>query len=279
MSKFCCLKCNYFTDKNGLLKQHLSTKKHLNIASKDKVTISPYKCNKCEKGYETNSGLKKHNQVCKVVAVILPKVLPLDLHAEIVNLKGLIIELSKNLQPTSVINNNNINNNNNYINIFLNDKCHNACDIKRFIAGIDFSKENFEKLIRDYVGGNAEIITKNYNSLPEYERPVYVFNGEDEHQKVAHIQYDNKWVVERELGWEKQVRREYNDGNDDPIPNSMYSLIRLFDKKKMEYFDNNYRQSHLYLSQRKFNKDCLDDGKQLELINKIIDMVSIDTEL
>jgi hypothetical protein len=53
-------------------------------------------------------------------------------------------------------------------------------------------------LQRDYVSGNAEIITKNYNSLPEYERPVYVFNGEDEHQKVAHIQYDNKWVVERE---------------------------------------------------------------------------------
>ena len=56
---------------------------------------------------------------------------------------------------------------------------------------------------------------------------------------------------------------------------SMYSLVRLFDKKKMEYFDENYKQSHLYLSQRKFNKDCLDDGKQLELINKIIDMVSI----
>jgi hypothetical protein len=55
------------------------------------------------------------------------------------------------------------------------------------INPIDFSKENFEKIIQDYVGGNAEIITKNYNSLPEYERPVYVFNGEDEHQKVAQM--------------------------------------------------------------------------------------------
>ena len=67
----------------------------------------------------------------------------------------------------------------------------------------------------------------------------------------------------------------YLVSSDDPEPNSMYSLVRLFDKKKMEYFDENYKQSHLYLSQRKFNKDCLDDGKQLELINKIIDMVSI----
>ena len=83
----------------------------------------------------------------------------------------------------------------------------------------------------DFVGGNAEIRSKNCNSLPEYECPVYSFDGEDEHQKVAHMQHDNKWIVERELGGEKQVRREYNDGNDDPEPSSMYSLVRLFDKK------------------------------------------------
>ena len=162
-------------------------------------------------------------------------------------------------------------------NVFLNDKCRNACDIKKFIAGIDFSKENYNNLLMDYVGGNAEIISKNYKSLPEHERPVYSFDGEDEHQKVAHIQHDNKWIVERELGWEKQVRREYNDGvNDDPEPNSMYSLVRLFDKKKMKYFDENYKQSHLYLSQRKLNRDCLDDGKQLELINRIIEMAKVE---
>jgi hypothetical protein len=158
----------------------------------------------------------------------------------------------------------------------LNDKCGNACDIKKFIAGIDFSKENYQNILQDYVGGNAEIITKSYKSLPEFERPVYSFSGEDENQKVAHIQHDDKWIVEHEVSWMNQVRREYNDGvNDDPLPNSMYSLVRLFDKKKMEYFDENYKQSHLYLSQRKLNKDCLDDGKQLELINKIIEMAVV----
>ena len=77
--------------------------------------------------------------------------------------------------------------------------------------------------MKDYVGGNAEIITKSYNNLPEYERPIYSLVGEDEHQKVVHIQHDDKWVVERELEWTNQVRREYNDGvNDDPKPNCMY---------------------------------------------------------
>ena len=46
----------------------------------------------------------------------------------------------------------------------------------------------------------------------------------------------------------------------------------------MEYFDENFKENHLYLSQRKFNKDYLDDGKQLELINKIIDTVLIEPE-
>ena len=133
--------------------------------------------------------------------------------------------LVENQQPTTINNNNN-----NYINIFLNDKCHNAYDIKKFIASIDFSKENFEKLIQDYVGGNAEIITKNYKSLPEYERPLYVFNGEDEHQKVAHIQYDNKWVVERELGWTIQVRREHKESTDDPD-----KLFQIFLKSKITH--------------------------------------------
>jgi hypothetical protein len=280
--KFCCVVCTYFTDVKTNLNKHLKSKKHaLNATPPTVVLPCSNICKNCDRRYKTHSGLWKHLKSCK--APVAPEIVvpesTIDLHKKIDNLERVIDKLSvlvQNQQPPTTINN--TNNISNYINVFLNDKCHNAYDIKKFISGIDFSKENFEKLIRDYVGGNAEVITKNYNSLPEYERPIYCFNGEDEHQKVAHIQHDDKWIVERELGWEKQVRREYNDGNDDPEPNSMYSLVRLFDKKKMEYFDENYKQSHLYLSQRKFNKDCLDDGKQLELINKIIDMVSIEPE-
>ena len=54
---------------------------------------------------------------------------------------------------------------------------------------------------------------------------------------MVHIKQDDKWIEERELGWKKQVRREYNDGNDDPESNSMYSLVRSYDKKRIEYFN------------------------------------------
>ena len=51
-------------------------------------------------------------------------------HAKIDNLEKIIVDLEKNQQPTIINNNDNNINYNNYINIFLNDKCHNAYDIK-----------------------------------------------------------------------------------------------------------------------------------------------------
>ena len=266
---FCCIPCEYFCKTNSNLTKHKCTKKHADkIQNPDVVEECKYKCKNCVKTYKSHQGLWVHKKKCKTPETILPVSTPeVDLHAKIDNLERIILGMANNQQPTTI--NNCINNDNsikNYINIFLNDKCRNACDIKDFIAGIDFSKENYQNILLDYVGGNAEIITMSYKRLPEFERPVYSFSGEDEHQKVAHIQHDDKWITEHEVTWMNQVRKEYNDGlNDDPEPNSMYSLVRLFDKKKMEYFDENYKQSHLYLSQRKLNKDCLDDGKQLEI--------------
>ena len=279
----CCSPCGYLCNSRSNLTKHYKSKKHINkIENPDAVIVGGFKCPKCAKIYKSNTGLWSHKKVCTAPEPVIPTVAviaaEIDLHAKIDNLERIILGMANNQQPAinNTINNDNRVNNTNYINVFLNDKCGNACDIKKFIAGIDFSKENYQKILQDYVGGNAEIITKSYKSLPEFERPVYSFSGEDENQKVAHIQHDDKWIVEHEVSWLNQVRREYNDGvNDDPLPNSMYSLVRLFDKKKMEYFDENYKQSHLYLSQRKFNRDCLDDGKQLELINKIIEMAVV----
>jgi hypothetical protein len=270
----CCVPCGYLCNRRSNLVTHFSSKKHIERIQNPGATVGEYKCKNCVKTYKSNQGLWFHKKICKASELAVPEVVLENLHIKIDNLERIIVEMAKNQHPTT-INNNNINNNN-YIHIFLNDKCRNACDIRKFIAGIDFSKENYHNLLMDYVGGNAEIITKNYNNLPEFERPVYCFSGEDKHQQIAHIQHENNWIVEPELSWERQVQREQDEIEDEPEPNSMYSLVRLFDKKKMEYFDENYKQSHLYLSQRKFNKDCLDGNNQVKLINKIIKMATVE---
>lgn len=73
-----------------------------------------------------------------------------DLREVINNLKVMITEMAKNQQPTTTT----INRNNDSINAFLSDKCHNACDIRKFMAAVDFSKENYQNILKDCVGGN-----------------------------------------------------------------------------------------------------------------------------
>ena len=126
-----------------------------------------------------------------------------DLRNEIRELTSKVTELVKNQQPT-IINNNR----NNYTNVFLNEKCRNAYDISKFIAGIDFSKKNHHDLSIDYVGRNAEIISKNYKSLPEFESPVYCFDSKDKHEQIAHIQHKNNWLVEPELSFGEDKSRK-----------------------------------------------------------------------
>jgi hypothetical protein len=65
--------------------------------------------------YKSKQGLWSHKKICKAISVAVAVAVPpeIDLQAAIVNLKGMIIEMAKNLQPTTINNNNN-----NYINIF-----------------------------------------------------------------------------------------------------------------------------------------------------------------
>ena len=172
----CCIPCGYLCSSRSNLVKHFSTKKHIKkIQNPDAVIVGGFKCPNCDKMYKSNPGLWAHKKKCKLIAVAVAVAVPpeTDLRAEIKNLKVMIIEMAKNLQPITI--NNSINSNNNYINIFLNDKCHNAYDIKKFIAGIDFSKENFEKLIQDYVGGDADIITKNFTKVCRNTNVHYMF--------------------------------------------------------------------------------------------------------
>lgn len=141
-----------------------------------------------------------------MIAITTPIVDYDAIHTKIDNLEKIIDNLTvlvENQQPSTTINNND-----NLINIFLNEKYYNACNIQNLIAGIDLTNENYEKILRNYVGGKAEIIKKNYNNLHEFERLVYCFNGKDKHLKIAHFQHEKNWIVEPELRWERQVIRE-----------------------------------------------------------------------
>jgi hypothetical protein len=193
--------------------------------------------------------LWSHNQKCKIkeventfVGEPFVQTIP-ELSSKIDKLESIITELVKN-QQQPIINNNTFN-----INVFLNDKCCNAINLVDFLKNIQFDDVNFDRIISDYVNGNAEIISKNYNALPELERPFYSFVGEDKNQEIAHIKYQDKWISETEVNWGKKMRlgQSFSDGEEDClVPDSMYSLVRLFDKNKISYYDRIYSENDLY---------------------------------
>jgi hypothetical protein len=143
---FGCVQCKYFCSRKGNLQKHMKSKKHeLNSQDADKNVICKHQCKVCNKKYLSQPGLWAHNQTCKPVTVDILTPPETDLHAKIDNLERIILTLVNNQQPAinnTINNDNRVNNiNANFINVFLNDKCGNACDINKFIAGIDFSKE------------------------------------------------------------------------------------------------------------------------------------------
>ena len=116
---FCCIPCGYFCNRKSNLTKHHATKRHVDkIQNTDVIVEGEFKCKHCVKSYKSYQGLWSHKKICREPEpVIATEPLETDLHAEIVCLKGMIMEMAKNQQPTTI--NNNINNNNNYINIFF----------------------------------------------------------------------------------------------------------------------------------------------------------------
>ena len=98
--RFYCDICKYPATTNGHLKQHQMTKKHLDIVNNVEAPIYPFSCIKCDKGYVSKSGLRKHKLLCKVIKTVLPvvsitpEVVNVDIHTEIDNLKRVIEKLT-----------------------------------------------------------------------------------------------------------------------------------------------------------------------------------------
>ena len=104
---FCCLTCKYFTYVKSNLQKHLKSKKHeLKETPRviDQANPPKFQCKVCNQYYKSQSGIYKHSQKC-YSNPITPEIVSVDLHAKIHNLERMIIEMAKNQQAPTTINN------------------------------------------------------------------------------------------------------------------------------------------------------------------------------
>ena len=218
--KFSCDICNVSTSNKKDFNKHLSTRKHQNVYNclqgGDKKPDTKYIC-ECGKEYNYRQSLYVHKKTCVIAPPIvedqtLIKTL-IDENKELINdnkdFKNLILEMMKSntdLQSkmldmcknsNNTINSNNTKNSHNKtfnMQIFLNEHCKDAMNIKDFADSFQLQISDLEKVGHlGYVDGISDIIIKKLNDMDVYKRPIHC---SDTKRDTMYVHADNVWTKE-----------------------------------------------------------------------------------
>ena len=222
---FNCEVCMYTCSKHSDYVKHNLTRKHINNTLGDKkIAIKEFICEFCNKTYNSRNGLWKHNKICNVnilqetdeqnEPVMNDHILGIFIK-ENTDFKNLILEIVKNntdlqkqnqdLQKqmlevcknsNTTINNNNKNSHNKTFNmqIFLNEHCKDAMNIKDFADSFQLQISDLEKVGHlGYVDGISDIIIKKLNDMDVYKRPIHC---SDTKRDTMYVHADNVWTKE-----------------------------------------------------------------------------------
>jgi hypothetical protein len=210
--KYCCNICQYYTDKKSNYDKHLGTLKHLNSTESTKVaekvaesSCKQYICLHCNATFKERTGLWRHNKICNSNNDKIDNTegtLVKYLMNENKELKNMIIEVCKQIQPgnisnTNTIGNTNMNHSNNKtfnLQFFLNETCKDAMNIKDFVDSVQLELSDLENVGKSgYIEGISNIIIKNLNALEMEKRPIHCT---DNKREVIYIKDEDKWEKE-----------------------------------------------------------------------------------
>jgi hypothetical protein len=224
--KFSCDNCSFLCSKKSEWIRHLSTDKHNNAKNANNCATG-FCCDNCKHIFKHASSLSRHKKNC-VVNDNISNEKPLDNTEPVINenliellieehkdFKNLIIELMKNnkdLQKqnqefqekmmevcknsNTTINNKNSHNNNKTFNmqIFLNEHCKDAMNIKDFADSFQLQISDLEKVGNlGYVDGISDIIIKKLNEMDVHKRPIHC---SDTKRDTMYVHADNVWTKE-----------------------------------------------------------------------------------
>jgi len=228
-NNFTCADCNYACRKESDYKKHLATAKHKRLILVNEPSIKKalcFICTICNKEYKSNVGLWKHKKKCFIVDQDpLINSNPAS-NAEVSFLTNIILEIVKNnselqkqtneihKQNTELQKQNqefqkqmlelykpgnttvNSHNNNKTFNmqIFLNETCKDAMNIKDFVDSMTLELEDLEEVGKlGYVEGISNIIIRKLNALHVHKRPIHC---SDAKREIMFVKDDNIWAKE-----------------------------------------------------------------------------------
>ena len=248
--KYTCEKCNYSTFKKNDFNKHILTLKHkklhMEIFEEEKEEEKKEKkdekifCKICDRAFKTNSGLWKHNQICKKPLekndpeTLVPQNIIIELmkqQQEVNNelmkqqnevnnelMKNTVVTIMKEIAPNignsnnTNSNNTNSNNTNQFnINVFLNEDCKNAINMSDFIKSIEVSLEQLDLTKRQGLEkGITKVIMDNMSKLSIHERPLHCT---DTKRDTLYIKDNDKWEKDSDKSKIKEVLNKTQNKN------------------------------------------------------------------
>ena len=288
---FCCELCDYSTSRKSQYDRHLSTDKHKIRENGSKMVendselsqkVSHFEC-LCGNKYKYESGYYRHKKKCNKhinqennmseAEVALKYQEKLDHLTNVVlnvvnqnnELTKRIVELSSNTTMTNCNNTNNSNNNTFNLQIFLNEQCKDALNIKDFVESIQvqiFDLENTGK--NGYVEGISKIFINNLEQLNTHSRPIHC---SDSKREILYIKNDNQWTKddEQKTNLTKAIKQ---------VANKNIKQISEWQKLNPEYNDPDSKQNDKYMKIVLNSMSGSTVEEQKNNINKIIKNVA-----
>ena len=222
---FSCEHCDYNTSSRKDFNKHLSTGKHKMMTNDDiKIPKNPrtYICS-CGKKYKHRQGLSSHKKKCNYieekeneVVEVEPEVIELgnaevdvekkeeemsdrDLIVKLMNENMELHKTIKEIIPKIGNNNNTINNNtnNNFnLNVFLNETCKDAMNIKDFINSLTLQCSEMKEIQNiGFIEVASKVLLKELSGMDVTKRPIHC---SDLKRETLYIKDNDVWEKESE---------------------------------------------------------------------------------
>jgi hypothetical protein len=250
-----CYKCNYKTNNKTNFLKHELTRKHV-FATLGKKEIRKLSlkiiCIGCKKEYKSVSGLWKHKKKCKEISItnVQPKniIIPSDkelikiiyeqhilLQNENKELKSEMIKQNKELLKIIPKIGNTTNNKFN-INLYLNEHCQNAMNLKDFVNSVKLCIEDM--LVagnRGVIYSSKNIIVNNLKALEEMKRPIH----------CTDVKRNTMYVKDDGI-WDKDIQNEKLKGAINKISSEHLKNIPLWVAKNPNYMNSSKGQDEFF---------------------------------
>ena len=214
--KYHCKSCDYFTSRKSQWERHLETRKHAQSQMDNKkvpkkfqkkhAALSKYYYCACGKKYKFRSGLCKHKKKCMIINNKIEKEIKIvetvsSKNTETDELKDMFkqfmqiqSEFNKKIseeivKPQTIYND--CHNNKMTINLFLNEECKNAMNLKDFVNNLKISIDDLKySSTNGFVDGVTNIFTKQLKDMDPTERPIHC---SDKKRLQFYVKDNNKW--------------------------------------------------------------------------------------